>query len=124
MALSAFGRGKTHFAKSHGYDRQLLVCDFVMIVAASALVGLLNRVTFEFDQWPWVWLGVVLLSLLIRNLRLGSQGVQGELWSTVLLMLGLLTDIAILVWSPSSGQIASWASAVALLVIAVQFWLD
>src|SRR2546423_7684677 len=75
LTTTAFGRGRTHFAKKALYDLPLLALDIVMILAAAALVGLLTRGSFAFDGWAWGWLAVILACQLVRTLRLGSQKV-------------------------------------------------
>src|SRR5438876_9985845 len=77
LTTTAFGRGRTHFAKKALYDFPLLALDIVMIIAAAALVGLMTRGSFSFDRWAWGWLAVILACQLVRNLRLGSQKVTG-----------------------------------------------
>ena len=62
LTTTAFGRGRTHFAKRALYDFPLLALDIVMIIAAAALVGLMTRSSFSFDGWAWGWLAVVRMS--------------------------------------------------------------
>ena len=124
LATTAFGRGKTHFAKKALYDFPLLVLDIVMIIAAAALVGLLNRDRFSFDGWAWGWLAVVLACQLVRNFRLGSKNVTGLRLGILCLILGLTANIAILLFAPADDRVAAVASVAALILIAGQFWRE
>ena len=124
LATTAFGRGKTHFAKKALYDFPLLVLDIVMIIAAAALVGLLNRDRFSFDGWAWGWLAVVLACQLVRNFRLGSKKVTGLRLGILCLILGLTANIAILLFAPADDRVAAVASVAALIFIAGQFWRE
>ena len=124
LATTAFGRGKTHFAKKALYDFPLLALDIVMIMAAAALVGLINRDSFSFDRWAWGWLAVILACQLLRNFRLGSQKVTGLRLGILCLILGLTASIAILVLAPADDRVAAVASVGAVILIAVQFWRE
>ena len=124
LATTAFGRGKTHFAKKALYDFPLLVLDIVMIIAAAALVGLLNRDRFSFDGWAWGWLAVVLACQLVRNFRLGSKNVTGLRLGILCLIVGLTANIAILLFAPADDRVAAVASVAALILIAGQFWRE
>ena len=124
LATTAFGRGKTHFAKKALYDFPLLALDIVMIMAAAALVGLMNRDSFSFDGWAWGWLAVILACQLVRNFRLGSKEVTGLRLGILCLILGLTATIAILLFAPADDRVAAVASVTAIILIAVQFWRE
>ena len=124
LATTAFGRGKTHFAKKALYDFPLLALDIVMIMAAAALVGLINRDSFAFDSWAWGWLAVILACQLVRNLWLGSKKVTGLRLGILCLILGLTANIAILLFAPADDRVAAVASVAALILITVQFWRE
>ena len=124
LATTAFGRGRTHFAKKALYDFPLLVLDIVMIIAAAALVGLMTRASFSFDGWAWGWLAVILACQLVRNFRLGSKKVTGLRLGILCLILGLTANIAILLFAPADDRVAAVASVAALILIAVQFWRE
>jgi len=124
LTTTAFGRGRTHFAKKALYDAPLLALDIVMIIAAAALVGLMSRGSFTFDGWAWGWLAVILACQLVRNLRLGAQKVTGLRLGILCLILGLTANIAILWLAPADDRVAAVASVAALILIAVQFWRE
>jgi hypothetical protein len=124
LTTTAFGRGRTHFAKRALYDFPLLALDIVMIVAAAALVGLMTRERFTFDGWAWGWLAVILACQLVRNLRLGSQKVTGLRLGILCLMLGLTANVGILLFAREDDRVAAVASIAALILIAVQFWRE
>ena len=124
LTTTAFGRGRTHFAKRALYDFPLLALDIVMIIAAAALVGLMTRERFTFDGWAWGWLAVILACQLVRNLRLGSQRVTGLRLGILCLMLGLAANIGILLFAREDDRVAAVASLAALILIAVQFWRE
>jgi len=124
LTTTAFGRGRTHFAKRALYDFPLLALDIVMIIAAAALVGLMTRERFTFDGWAWGWLAVILACQLVRNLRLGSQRVTGLRLGILCLMLGLAANIGILLFAREDDRVAAVASVAALILIAVQFWRE
>lgn len=124
LTTTAFGRGRTHFAKKALYDFPLLALDIVMIIAAAALVGLMTRASFSFDGWAWGWLAVILACQLVRNLRLGSQKVTGLRLGMLCLALGLTGNLAILFLAPADERVAAVASVAALILIAVQFWRE
>jgi len=124
LTTTAFGRGRTHFAKRALYDFPLLALDIVMIIAAAALVGLMTRERFTFDGWAWGWLAVILACQLVRNLRLGSQKVTGLRLGILCLMLGLAANIGILLFAREDDRVAAVASLAALILIAVQFWRE
>lgn len=50
FATSAFGRGKTHFAKLTEYDFPLLLLDIPMVLVGGAAVGLLSRDGYSPDR--------------------------------------------------------------------------
>ncbi len=124
LATTAFGRGRTHFAKQALYDFPLLALDIVMIVAAAALVGLMTRESFSFDGWAWGWLAVVLACQLVRNFRLGAKKVTGLRLGILCLILGLTANIAILLFARGDERVAAVASAAALILVAIQFWRE
>ena len=124
LTTTAFGRGRTHFAKRALYDFPLLALDIVMIVAAAALLGLMTRSSFSFDGWAWGWLAVVLACQLVRNLRLSSQKVTGLRLGILCLILGLTANIGILLFAPADEAVVAVASVAALILIAVQFWRE
>jgi alkylation response protein AidB-like acyl-CoA dehydrogenase len=124
LATTAFGRGRTHFAKKALYDFPLLALDIVMIIAAAALVGLMTRESFSFDGWAWGWLAVILACQLVRNFRLGSKKVTGLRLGILCLILGLTANIAILLFAPADDRVAAVASVAALILITVQFWRE
>jgi hypothetical protein len=124
LTTTAFGRGRTHFAKKALYDFPLLALEIVMIIAAAALVGLMTRSSFSFDGWAWGWLAVILASQLVRNLRLGSQKVTGLRLGILCLLVGLTANIAILLFAPADDRVAAVASVAALILITVQFWRE
>ena len=124
LTTTAFGRGRTHFAKKALYDFPLLALDIVMIIAAAALIGLMTRETFAFDGWAWGWLAVILACQLVRNLRLGSKKVTGLRLGILCLILGLTANIAILLLAPANERVVIVASIAALILIVVQFWRE
>ena len=124
LATTAFGRGKVHFAKKALYDFPLLALDVLMIIAAAALVGLMNRDSFSFDGWAWGWLAVILACQLVRNFRLGSKNVTGLRFGILCLIVGLTATLAILLFAPANDRVAAVASVAALILIAGQFWRE
>lgn len=125
FAVSAFGRGKTHFAKPTEYDLPLLGLDIPMVLLGGAVVGLLSRGDYSFDRWIWTWLFFFLLFLNFRNWYLIEKHKEEELIvGVILLVFGKVMVGSIWIFWPTNEPVASVAGFVGLGLVIIEFVVE